>query len=109
MATLQRQAGAWSLAPGQATLLRPARCGHVTARSAGLRANGGPLPIDEPVRVWSGEKVQLRNADGHGPAYFAWDFCRVQPGARSRWKHGALAILTACASAFLPRSHRESP
>lgn len=71
--------GAWSLAAGEATTLQPRRCGHLAAVRGRLRANGAPLPLGERVRVWSGERVQLKNVAREDLAFFTWDYCAVQP------------------------------
>lgn len=78
-----RPAGAWPLAPGQPTTLCPPRCGHLRARAGRLYANGAPLVTAEPVRVWAGERVQLRNASHAERGFFSWDYCVRQPGAAS--------------------------
>jgi len=61
-----------------------------------MLANGTPLVVDEPVRVWSGEKVQLKNA-GRDKAFFAWDYCARQPRASVRLRQWASSIAAALA------------
>ncbi len=80
----QRPAGAWSLAPGQSTCLCPGQCGHLRLRGGGLWLNGRQLDRGEDVRVWSHERVQLRNFARSATGFFSWDYCAQQPGARAR-------------------------
>lgn len=78
----QRPAGTWSLAAGHSTSLQPQRCGYLAARGGALLVNGASLPPGEPVRIWSGERVHLKNAGVRDDAFFAWDYCVVQPAAK---------------------------
>jgi hypothetical protein len=74
-----RPAGTWALEPGASIQLVPGRCGHLQARESRLWANGQLLAPGEKLRIWSGERVQLRSFPGSRPAFFSWDHCQVRP------------------------------
>jgi hypothetical protein len=80
----QHVAGAWTLAAGGSTLLRPSRCGYLGAKSDGLRVNGAALQVGEPLRVWSAERVLLVNGSERHRAFFTWDYCAQQSRAKER-------------------------
>jgi hypothetical protein len=80
--TMSRRAGAWALAPGHSISLCPRQCGFLSGRGGRLWANGQVLDTDERVRVWSGERIQLRNVTGSDPGFFGWDYCVRQPASR---------------------------
>lgn len=71
--------GCWRVASQTSILLRPRLCGAIKVAGGSLLSDHAALKQGDSLKLWRGEKVQLRNEDLSTTAFFSWTYCRVQP------------------------------
>jgi hypothetical protein len=82
--------GCWRVAPQTSTWLQPRLCGAIKVAGGTLLSDRVALKRGDSLKLWRGEKVQLRNEDLSATAFFSWTYCRVQPTLRASIRQSIL-------------------